>query len=631
VLDPRSRQLLRDALRPPPGFALDQAVLTTFSLDLVALLTVPLAFTFFPVKDADGPPVVDPLALLEALRRSAGRLSAFCQAGQIYVPAKAMLLMAHLEESVIPVKNSPGGVFHPKVTVLRYTAEDTSVEDANNKDVNVVYRVLISSRNLTFDRSWDTLLRIEGPYKADRSNGFTRNRPLSRFVGSLPGMAVGPVPAASAARCGQFATELLKTDFQNPDGFDEMEFLPLGLEGQSRKWPVLGHRRTLAMAPFVDSGFIRRFDETPLTLISRQAALDELLIEDVNALAGAWHLNAAADPVRDETATASDDEDTLELSPTAQSHGLHAKLFIGEEGWDAYVYTGSANATTAAFERNVEFLVRLKGKKKQFGIDALLSRAKDDPNDKDRKFADLLVPYVAVEQVVDPAEQSLDRLLDEARYTLAAVPVTARVEPAGELFRVTLTTDHAIKLSASVTVVCHPLTIKSNNAVSVPTPISAVVVVFESVTFEAITSFYGFRLTGRLDEIEKSCAFVVNATLLGAPEDRAGRLLTALLRNREQLLRYLLLLLTNDKAEAWLWAQALQAGERAAAATGGEFGMPLLEPLLRSLDQHPEQLDAFAKVVDDLCKTTAGRELIGPAFLKVWEPVWSARKELIHG
>ncbi len=37
---------------------------TTFTLDLVALLTAPLAFTMFDWQDADGRPQADPLALL---------------------------------------------------------------------------------------------------------------------------------------------------------------------------------------------------------------------------------------------------------------------------------------------------------------------------------------------------------------------------------------------------------------------------------------------------------------------------------------------------------------------------------------------------------------------------------------
>ena len=38
MLEPRDRQLLFDALRPPDGFRFDQGVGTTYSLDLLALV-----------------------------------------------------------------------------------------------------------------------------------------------------------------------------------------------------------------------------------------------------------------------------------------------------------------------------------------------------------------------------------------------------------------------------------------------------------------------------------------------------------------------------------------------------------------------------------------------------------------
>ena len=47
--------------------------------------------------------------------------------------------------------------------------------------------------------------------------------------------------------------------------------------------------------------------------------------------------------------------------------GLHAKLYITDAGWKSSLWTGSANATSAAFSRNVEFLVELVGKNCHFG------------------------------------------------------------------------------------------------------------------------------------------------------------------------------------------------------------------------------------------------------------------------
>lgn len=56
-------------LRPPVGCRLDFAVGTTFSLDLVSALLLPLSFAFCDWQKPDGELAADPLALLEALRR----------------------------------------------------------------------------------------------------------------------------------------------------------------------------------------------------------------------------------------------------------------------------------------------------------------------------------------------------------------------------------------------------------------------------------------------------------------------------------------------------------------------------------------------------------------------------------
>src|SRR5690348_8737164 len=85
MLEPDGRQTLLDSLRPPAGLVLDRAVGATFSMDLQALLMVPLAFALFDVDAEDRRP--DPLALLQAVRRHAARTDIFCQAGQIASPA----------------------------------------------------------------------------------------------------------------------------------------------------------------------------------------------------------------------------------------------------------------------------------------------------------------------------------------------------------------------------------------------------------------------------------------------------------------------------------------------------------------------------------------------------------------
>src|SRR4051794_26779372 len=113
MLEPRDRKLLFDLLRPPSGYRLDSAIGTTYSLDLLALLITPLAFTFFDWEARDGKITASPFALLESLRRYADRLTVFYQAGQLRVPGRHRLLFGYLERSVVPVTpGNPEGVFH---------------------------------------------------------------------------------------------------------------------------------------------------------------------------------------------------------------------------------------------------------------------------------------------------------------------------------------------------------------------------------------------------------------------------------------------------------------------------------------------------------------------------------------
>src|SRR5882724_5623074 len=184
MLEPRDRILLFEALRPPEGFRFDQGIGTTYSLDLLALLTAPLAFTWFEQQDdEDSKPKVDSLEILESLRRHADRLSIFCHAGRIALPKTFYPQLAFVEGSIIECQPPDRGAFHSKLWVLRWV---------NDTD-DVHYRVLCLSRNLTFSRAWDTLLTLDGVVSASRRSAIARNRGLVEFVRALPNVTRRPL------------------------------------------------------------------------------------------------------------------------------------------------------------------------------------------------------------------------------------------------------------------------------------------------------------------------------------------------------------------------------------------------------------------------------------------------------
>ena len=248
MLEPERRQLLLEALRPPPGFAFDAAVGTTFTLDLVALLVTPIAFARFDVDAEDGRALANPIAVLEAVRRHAGRVTVFAQAGEIKVPTAFRGAYAYLERSVVAVQPPrPGGIFHPKVWYIRYRSP--SGETA--------YRFLCLSRNLTLDRAWDTVLRLDGRPTAKPT---TLSKPLAEFIRSLPGLAVWAISDERQALVESIAQEIQTCEWEGlPDGLALKSFVPMGHDGKP-SWPFPNDSwRRLVVAPFVKEDFLARF------------------------------------------------------------------------------------------------------------------------------------------------------------------------------------------------------------------------------------------------------------------------------------------------------------------------------------------------------------------------------------
>ena len=107
MLSPDSRTVAFDLLRPPADYNLDFALVTTYTLNLEALLALPLGL----VARADNgleDLLADPLLLLEALRRAGERIHVFVDRAGIAIPRKRRELYAMLEPSVHPVR-APGG------------------------------------------------------------------------------------------------------------------------------------------------------------------------------------------------------------------------------------------------------------------------------------------------------------------------------------------------------------------------------------------------------------------------------------------------------------------------------------------------------------------------------------------
>lgn len=347
MLEPRSRELFYDALRAPDGYRFVEAVATTYSLDLLALLAAPLAFTRFAVEDARRELLDDALPVLEALRRHADSIHLFCQAGRISFPGLHRGLITFLEQCVHEVVlPDPKRVFHPKLWLLRYEHEDGEKQR---------YRLLCLTRNLTFARDWDTMLVMEGALTT-RRNGFSRNAALSALLRTLPQVVKHPLSPSVGDELERMAYDVSRVDFELQDEFRGYRFHVFGVKGASTRLLPVRPRRSLVVAPFVSAHRLRDFAgwQGDDVLVSRWDQLDALPETSLQAFSQVYALDPAANVTPAETDEAAPTEQTAAAAegPLASEDralaldGLHAKLYVLEEGWDARLWTGSPNATT---------------------------------------------------------------------------------------------------------------------------------------------------------------------------------------------------------------------------------------------------------------------------------------------
>ena len=357
-LDPEERTLYGANLQPPAGYVFDAAIATTFSLDFETALAVPVSLALFAAENRDEI-LTHPLALLEGAERIAGRLLVFTDAGHIQAHTRPhSRLCSLLERIIVEVAAPHDGAFHPKMWALRFKPV--------RADEPVRLRLLVLSRNLTRDRSWDIALTLDGVV-AKRPQAL--NRPLVDFIRRLPDLATAGLPDGARALAEEFADDLRRTDWSLPDPFESVSFAVNGLGG--KPWRPEPCVRLGVISPFCDDKALSMLADLasankPL-LIGRS---DELALVPVATLD---RFSRVA--VLDEMAATEDGE---EMEPTALQ-GLHAKAYIAERGWDTAITVGSGNATRPAFlsGSNVELFATLTGKRSRVGSVEEISARRD--------------------------------------------------------------------------------------------------------------------------------------------------------------------------------------------------------------------------------------------------------------
>jgi len=597
MLDPYDRRHLTEVLRPPEGYVLDHAIATTYSLDLLALMTAPVAFTMFEIESDFSK--ADLLVLVESLRRYAERIGIFCHAGKIKIPEHySMSISSLIERSVfqiLPPKEN--AVFHPKVWVLRYTSENGPV----------AYRFLCLSRNLTYDRSWDTAFVLDG-LLSERQRTIATNRPLADFIASLPGLSKEEISQAQRKKIEQMQDEIQRVEFNLPPGFESAIFRPLGTD-DIRGDPISRKvDRLLIISPFLAESRLDQLAEVgkECILVSRLDSLQKISIKCREKFSALFSFKDDA---------FQDEEDSLD--------GLHVKLYVADDGGDGRIWTGSANATKAAFSKNVEFLVELKGKKMVCGVDALLNGSNATADGKKICLRTLLEPFDKYSGVKMDVLEPLKIRAEESRNALINANLSAHViQEEANNFGINIE-GQIISLSKDVSVTCWPITLPIARGLPLYSG-RGMLAEFKNLSKEEITAFFAFNLIVSSDGQSLSEDFVLKLPLIGAPADRIEHVIQKLLNNKDDVLKWLMACLVLDKET--------DSGENLSGKPVGnghsnshQAIVPLFENMVRALSRDPQRIDDLNNRIQELKKDESKCKLLPEGLDEIWQPIWQAR------
>ena len=616
MLSPDSRTTAFELIRPPVGYRLDFAVLTTYTLDLEALLVLPLSVLAHPEGGLEAL-LADPLQLHQAIRDAGDRVHVFVDQTGIAIPRSARPLYSMLEPSVHPVRAPNGGIFHPKVWIARFTAMDETAED--------LLRVAILSRNLTFDRSWDVALASEAQFRSNRY--VEASRPLRDFLLALPQMAThtNRTPSDVADCVEALADQVWQTAFPAPDGFDSpIEFRAIGLTRDCQAWsPPPNGYRALAVAPFVNRTVLDevcRLSENDRILVSRQEELDNLSEDALAAWSQILVLSDVAQgeaedgPADADAEGQADTDGTVKGGPGTGSEsspsGLHAKMIAVEYRWNVTWSVGSANLTWSAFTgNNVEMMALITGKKARAngqGIDHFL----------DGGFRDLCVPYQRTElEEVDRCISDARARLEAARDVLADADLRVVCEPGDDLW--TLTIDGGqMPFDDDIDIMVWPVSIAEDQALQLHEPLRW------RLPLAGLTAFIAFRLRVAVRDVD-DIRMALQLPAEGMPVDRMHHVLRGLLDSPEKFLRFLRALLGGfDQLLGWTRDEGKENGLASwGVGTGGEA---LLDDLVRTASRDPERLVPVRRLIDDLRKTEEGRRIVPDDLFAVWTAVEEA-------
>lgn len=551
-----------------PGYDVEFAVGTTYSLDLKALLIVPYSLGAF--GDLSSSIKSSPLFLLESIRRSSEKFVLFCHRGGIHAPKELQSFYSLLEDSIFEVvnKESPLSNFHPKMWLIK----EVNHENKDDKQL----KVIIISKNMDFDNNIDVVVSLTGKINMGVSRRSRHHASLSDFVLELSNYIKGD----KKHKVEGLADDLLHVSRFEVDEtrFEpgEYEFIPF-FQGRNLNERVLypdalqGHS-VMAISPFIDEKTMRDINyrigkNGRNVLVTRYGYVSEAIFDIYNRDNGAVYV-------------VNDQMINNEYVPI----DLHAKTYfvsgLKNEG-GCFLYLGSANATYSAFHKNTELLVRLKLKNGQL----LFENFEKEFLQIDEQKGESLI-YERLNAPNEKAEAHEYSPLEKYIRELLCSNFKANVTPNEN-------GKYNVQIKSPQRKEKFPLTIAPLQMPTFAEPLHNEVV-FKDIPLAKLSEFYIVKGNQGDEHIEE----VIKIPTKGIPENRNEEIFRSIVDSRDKFYNYISFMLCDDPEEYFFEMEQIAKHLK---GDGKSLSSPMTgriyEQMLKIAAANPEQLSSLEDVL----------------------------------
>lgn len=555
-----------------PGYELEFAVATTYSLDAEAFLAIALSLARLgEVTDAD---FQSPFRLLEGLRQANNRVAIFCNRGGLQPPVRMNPLYAMFDKSVFEVADERKGHelanFHPKLWIIKERAID-------NHDKRQI-KLIVMSRNLTKDTSLDCAVSMTAPL------GVRTYSELRQKHQPLKDLLILLAEKANSDKKKKIKKLVKDMDsmgaFELDPPYEDYDFLPIHF-GENLNKDIDFHselpgERMAVVSPFIDA-------ESLSWLNSFRPKQEKVLITRLDSLTP-----EIMDLYSD------DNREVWVMSQIAEQNdilpmNLHAKMYFswGSKTGGTHLWLGSSNATHNGFYRNSEFLLKLTMKRGR----SQFKDFKDEFCEEKKQLCERITSLPTIEPVKE--DQSL--AVSVRRNLISRNNLSAEILELDGAYSVIISAKKIKDIKGSIYIA--PIQEPWNEAPLHSQLRQCTIRVSKPAH---LSEFYILKITP--DDVKaEPIKMAIKIPTKGIPEDRDDRIFRSLIDTRDKFLNYVEMMITDRPHE--LSALLMQNSDSTLNHIfSGKLSRSntLYESLLRMAATNPERLEDLQDIVNRL-------------------------------